>query len=211
MPTREYVDEVEVVPLLTKILLPRWVILELVEQVAGERANVSDEYDPPTAIGYETWRWGTRYSREHEELKKLGWVPCEKHQISGIRNASLKMKLAVCSTDANTGVVGKRPKNINEKGPSTCRLINKNSAQISFLPDEEDEEADELWYLCLHFSKTHIAIEISRPSEETAGTITDYSDRIIIAKPGEIPGIRRYVVPQEFADVSKPTVRRKGD
>jgi hypothetical protein len=204
--TRIFVAETEVVPLLTRMRLPRWVILELVSSVAGERANVSPD-DPPGATGYESWRWGTRFSREHEALKTLGWVACEKDQISGIRNAASGIKLVVCNTDSNTGNPFRSPKNLCEKGAASCRLIDKNSGQIPmrFIQDEID---DDLWYLC-QFSGTVHSIEISRPSSEVAGTITKFSDRIIIARPGEIPGIRRVVVPQEFADVPRPRASRK--
>lgn len=207
MPTRVYLDESEVVPLLTKMRLPRWVILELASSVAGERANVSLD-DPPSATGYESWRWGTRFSREHAALKTLGWASCEKDQISGICNAELGIKLVVCNTDSNTGNPFRSPKNLCEKGAASCRLIDKNSGQISmrFIQEEID---DDLWYLCQYFCEQYISVEISRPSSEMAGIIRAFSDRIIIAKPGEIPGIRRVVVPQEFADVPRPRASRK--
>src|ERR1700733_62839 len=110
-----YVDEAVVVPLLTKMRLPRWVMLELASKVAGERANVTDD-DPPSAVGYETWRWGTRFAREDETLKSLQWVACEKDQVSGIRNPELRTKLVACSTDMNTGNPNKSPKNLSDKG-----------------------------------------------------------------------------------------------
>lgn len=209
MPARVYVDETEVVPLLTKMRLPRWVILELTEQIAGERANVTDD-DPPVTAGFETWRWGTRYCREHTELKKLGWERCEKDQISGIKNDALKIKLVVCGTDSNTGNPNRSPRNRSEKGPTSCQLIAKNGSQLSLFPEDSKDDDYDLWYLCGYFCDSHISFEVSRPCSEVAGIVTDWSDRIIIAKPGEIPGIRRHVVPQDFADVPKPRVTRKG-
>ncbi|MDX0760098.1 hypothetical protein GOD62_29780 [Sinorhizobium medicae] len=205
MPSRTYADETEVVPLLSQMKLPQWVILEIASQVAGERANVSP-LDAPPVVGFETWRWGTRYSREHAELKRLGWRPCEKDQVSGIRNAETGVKLVFCNTNANTGT-GKNPKNVHKKGPANCRLIEKNSPQLSFLPT--DDPCDDLWYLCCHFCDAYIAIEISRPDSEVGGIITNFSDRIIVARPHEIPGIRRLNVPEEYADVERPKVTRK--
>jgi hypothetical protein len=67
-----------------------------------------------------------------------------------------------------------------------------------------------LWYLCCYFCDAYVSIEISCPSSEANGFVTGFSDRIIVAKPFEIPGIRRDAVPQDFADVPKPKVTRKG-
>src|ERR1041384_2713699 len=100
----------------TVMRLPRWVILELITSIAGERANVSP-VDAPQVMGFETWRWGTRFAREHEELKKLGWEVCEKNQISGIRNGAVKIKLVVCATNSNTGNLRRPPKNFTERSP----------------------------------------------------------------------------------------------
>lgn len=207
MPTNVYFKEEEVVPLLNKMRLPRWVILDLVAKVAGERANVTDD-DPPTAVGYESWRWGTRYSREEETLKKLGWVACNKDQLAGIRNDALGIKLVVCNTDRNTGNPAKPPKNLSERGPSACKEIQKNGRQLK-MEFMVEEPRDQFWYLCQWFCDAYISIEISRADDEVGGVISNFSDRIIVAKPGEIPGIRRFTVPQDFADVPKPKVARK--
>lgn len=205
-----FVEEVVVVPMLSKMRLPRWVVLELVSKIAGERANVTND-DAPTVMGFETWRWGTRFAREDDELKKLGWVACEKHQISGIRNAAVGIKLVVCGTNANTGNPdpAKPPRNLTERSASARRLIRKNSGQylMEFLTEED---SDELWYLCHHYSDKDITAEISRADGEDAGVITSFSHRIIVAQPGEIPGIGKIVpVPQDFADVPRPRASRK--
>lgn len=207
MATKIFAEETDVVPLLTKMRMPRWVILELATKIAGERANVAD-HEPAPVRGYETWRWGTRYAREDKALKSLAWVGCDKHQVSGIRNEALGIKLVFCNTDANTGNISKSPKNLSDKGPASCRLIGYNSRQIS-MEFIEQEQHDELWYLCMSFSSKTISIEISRPESEQSGVITSFSHRIIVAKPGEIPGTRKIIVPQDFADVPKPPATRK--
>jgi hypothetical protein len=79
--------------------------------------------------------------------------------------------------------------------------------KLGFMPP--DPPKDELWYYCLYLSQQHIGIEVSRPTDELGGYITDFSDRIIIAKPGDVPGIRRFQVPEEFADVPRPHASRK--
>lgn len=207
MPTNVYVEETVVVPLLIKMRLPRYVLLDVASSTAGERANVAD-YEPPPVAGFETWRWATRFLRENTTLRDAGWVLCDQDQVSGIRNAELGIKLVACTTDANTGNPLKAPKNVTEKGPASCRLISRNTGQMR-LGFIADEPRDDLWYFCLHSSEQYISLELSRPNLELAGFIADFSDRIIISKPGEIPGIRRVVVSEDFAVVPKPQVSRK--
>jgi hypothetical protein len=207
--TRLYIGDTVIVPLLTKMKLRREVLLDVASRTAGERANV-DPTEPPPVIGFETWRWATRFLREEKSIRDDDWVICEQDQVSGIRNAALGIKLIACTTDENTGNPGRRPKNVTEKGPAQCRLIARNSGQMDFFKPEKKEPRDEIWYYCLHASEKYISLEISRPDSEVAGIIANFSDRIILAQPGEIPGIRRIIVPEDFADVPKPQVSRKG-
>ena len=102
MSTKVFADETVVVPLLMKMHLPRWVLLDLASKTAGERANVA-AYEPPPVAGFETWRWATRFFREDKTLRDGGWLLCDQDQVSGIRNADLGIKLVACTTDANTG------------------------------------------------------------------------------------------------------------
>ena len=151
MPTNLFIDEAEVVPLLTRMKLPRFVILEVLSSIAGERANVRDGYDPPSATGYETWRWGTRFLREHEVLKKEGWQICERDQVSGIFHPAQNMKLTVLPTDNSTGTT-KKPKNITVKGPATCGLVDQNSEQGNFPFMKTEPPPPALWCLCMYFA-----------------------------------------------------------
>lgn len=203
-----YTDEVVVVPMLTTMCLPRHAMLELGIKIGGERANVA-AHEPNNVIGFETWRWGTRFLREDQILKDLGWVLCDRDQVAGIRNSKLGIKLVCCGTDENTGTA-RSPRNLSERGINSCKLIGFNAGQIDLFGDDTDEEErDELWYYCSHYSEKFISIEISRPTSEVGGFVTAFSDRIVIAQPGEIPGIRRFSVPEEFADVPKPLVTRR--
>ena len=93
-------------------------------------------------------------------------------------------------------------------------MIGRNGGQLQFDIIKEtdflkEEERDDHWYFCLHLSEDFISIEVSRPDSEVSGMIVNFSDRIIVAQPGEIPGIRRVRVPEEFASVPKPKVFRK--
>ena len=207
MATKLYAGEAIVVPLLTKMKLRSPILLEIASKTAGERANVA-ACEPPPVAGFETWRWATRFFREDRTVQDDGWVPCEQDQVSGIRHPDLGIKLVACTTDENTGNPKRQPKNVTERGPASCRLIARNTGQMR-LAFDRDKPHDEIWYYCLHLSEKYISVEISRPDSEIAGTITNFSDRIIIAQPGEIPGIRKVDVPEEFADVPKPQVSRK--
>jgi hypothetical protein len=207
MPTNVYEDETVVVPLLLNMRLPRRVLLEMASKTGGERANVA-AYEPPPVAGFETWRWGTRFFREDQTLRNGGWTMCESDQVSGIRNEELGIKLVVCSTDANTGNPLRAPRNVTERGPASCRLIGQNLQQWKLGLIQEEPKLN-LWYYCLHLSDQCISIELSRPDSELGGLITNFSDRIIIAKPGEISGIRRVIVTEDFAEVPKPRVSRK--
>lgn len=208
--TKLFVEETVVVPLLTKMCLPRWALLEILTSVAGERANVAPG-EPPTVPGYESWRWGTRYLRENRALRDLGWVSCDKDQVHGIRNAALGFKLVICNTDSNTGSpnLSKSPKNVGERGPAGVRLIRRNSTQtkMHFI---EDDPQDDLWYLCQWFNEKMITAEVSRPESELGGIVSSWSDRIIISKPGDMPGIRRRIdIQEDFAAVPRPQISRK--
>jgi hypothetical protein len=204
-----YAEDPVVLPLLTRMRLPRQRLIDIGIKIGGERANVA-EYEPPQVAGFETWRWGTRFFREDDEIINLEWEACERDQVSGIRNAKLGLKLVVCATNINTGNSdpNKQPKNLRDRGPASRRLIHRNTQQIpfAFIPPNDQ---DELWYYCIYLSHQHIGIEISRPTDEYAGYITDFSHRIIIAKSGDIPGIRKHDVPEEFADVPRPKAVRK--
>jgi hypothetical protein len=205
-----YFNETIVIPMLTKMRLPRHVLLEMATKIGGERANVR-EHEPPNVVGFETWRWGTRFFREEKSLSDLGWALCDSDQVAGIRHSELGIKLVCCGTDVNTGNPERSPRNLSERGANSCKLIGRNAGQIEMQldDDEPNEPHDDLWYYCSYFCDKFISIEVSRPTSEIGGFVTAFSDRIIIAQPGEIPGIRRFSVPQEFAEVPKPQVFRK--
>lgn len=209
MPTRVYSDETEVVPTLTRMKFPRFAALDILSSIAGERANVRDGFDPPSATGYETWRWGIRYSRENKTITNLGWVVCERDQISGIYHPELNIKMTVLPTDKNTGTL-KSPRNVTAKGPASCKLIKQNSDQITMAFIKPEVKPPTLWCFCPFFCDGYMALEISCPSLEIGGIVRDFSDRIIVARPFEVPGVRkRFAVPEEYAEVARPTVKRK--
>ncbi|MGQ0660626.1 hypothetical protein [Sphingosinicella sp.] len=189
-------------------------MIDIFERALGERANVTAS-DPITTPGTEMWRWCTRFLRDHPRLQTLGWVVCRHNQIDGIRNDALKMKLVVINTDTHTGIVSKQPRNCADKG-SAAELLVKNNHESDlgwlFEPEVEDDPISryDFWYLCVHAGERYVSAEISRPDLIISGTIRNFSERIILCKPGQIPGLRRpEPVPEDFAAIDKPIIIRK--
>lgn len=214
MSCKVVVDEFDVVSHLERMGLPRNVMLEILHQVVGERANVT-ESDPVTTPGTETWRWGTRYCRDNLELRDLGWVSCSHDRVEGIRNDRLKIKLVVINTDSCTGMPSKLPRNNAGKGPAASRLVENNSMQtaFSFIGEEETKypvDKYDFFYFCIHAGAKYVSAEISRPDKIISQTIRSFSDRILLCPPGEMDGlVVPDDVPEEFAEIDKPAVVRK--
>ena len=190
-------------------------MVEILEKAAGERANVTSS-DPITTPGTEMWRWATRFMRDDPVLRELGWVACRHGQIDGIRHDGLKMKLVVINTDAATGMPEKLPQNCADKGPAAEKAI-KNNIKLDQLTMFESDEVDDpiaqydFWYLCVHASERYISGEVSRPDAIVARTIRSFSERLIFVKPGDMPGLKRpSPVPEDFAEIDKPALVRKG-
>jgi hypothetical protein len=116
----------------------------------------------------------------------------------------------VCNTDSYTGIISKTPRNIAEKGAVSCKLIERNSGQQAFAfiePDTDDYSKYDFWNFCIYATNHAVAAEISRPDEIVGDFIRHFSDRVILCKPGDKPGLRRPgPVPEEFAEIEKPTL-----
>ena len=209
-------QDIHVLSLLGRMKLPKSALLDVLNKTAGERANVRGT-DPKSAAGYETWRWGTRFLREDAELAELGWVQCEHGQVEGIRHDELRIKLVICSMDKNTGNPDpeKMPRNVRERGPAARKLIERNHGQmvLGFMEAPSSDPIDDydFWYFGVRIGDDFITAEVSRPDSVTEKFyIEHYSDRIIIAKPGDLDGLRRRdAIPEDFAAIEKPALRRK--
>jgi hypothetical protein len=216
MPAIVLFEDFEVVPRLDELHLPNGVMLDILDRGAGERANVNGN-DPITTPGTEMWRWCTRFLREEPRLSALGWVFCAHDRVEGIRNDRLKLKIVAVNTDACTGMPSKLPRNVAEKGPAAEKLIDNNfrGVQASLFGDVSPAPADpisayDFWYFCVHASEKYVSAEISRPDGIAGGIVNSFSERIILCKPGQKPGLRQPdPVPEDFAQVEKPTIVRR--
>lgn len=210
------IEDFEVIPRLVEWGLPKDIMLDIFDQAAGDRANVTGS-DPVSTPGNEMRRWLTRYLRDDQRLKALGWVACAHNQLEGIRNDKLKIKLVALNTDAQAGMPSKSPISVSDKGPAAEKAIkgNEDRRQGRLFPEPEPE-ADPLsnydfLYYCVHASDKSLSAEISRPSGLISGFVATYSERAILCHPGEKPGLRRPdPVPEDFAEIEKPTIIRKG-
>lgn len=215
MPYPILFQEFEVVPRLVQLRLPKELMLDIFDRAAGERANVNAN-DPAATAGNEMRRWLTRFLREDERLRELGWVSCAHNQLEGIRNDALKIKLVVMNTDAQAGNPSKSPVSVSDKGPAAERVIKRNEdrrqGRLFAEPKVEADPIDsyDFLYFCVHASEKSLSAEISRPSGLVAGFVATYSERIVLCRPGEKPGLRRPdPITEDFAEVEKPTITRK--
>ena len=214
MPYPLLVEDYEVIPRCIQLGLPKEVVVDILDRAAGERARVNRN-DPVSTSGNEMRRWLTRYLRENPSLKELGWVSCSHDQLEGVRNDRLKIRLVPMNTDANAGNPSKSPISISDKGPCAEKAIAGNEERRQVEMFARTKPADPLasydfLYFCCHASDKSLSAEISRPSGLKAGFVNSYSERIILCQPGEKPGLRGPgVVPEDFAEIEKPSIVRK--
>ncbi|MEQ8357664.1 MAG: hypothetical protein RH942_19165 [Kiloniellaceae bacterium] len=208
-------EEDEVEAWLSQVRLPKDELQDILDRAAGEWASVNPN-DPAGTYGIEMRRWSTRFLRESSVLLDLGWVACRHSQVEGIRNDSLRMKIAFMNTDARTGMISKMPHSVAEKGPISEKLIKQNSDVfqpwlIEPVPIEVDPILTyDFWYLCGHVSHKYIAAELSRPIGMTNSIVDNFSERVILWQPGDKDGVRvPDPVPEDFAEIEKPTVVRR--
>ena len=214
MEQRVFCADFDVVPHLTKLRLPKTVLLDVLDRAAGERANVNAN-DPSGTHGLEMRRWSTRFLRENDELSEYGWVACSHNQVEGIRNDELRVKVAFMNTDAATGMLSKVPQSVADKGPVSEIMIkgnhNRDQGRLFDTPEVVDPIMSyDFWYLCANVSARHITAELSRPVGLKNNIVNDFSMRLILWQPGEKDGIGHPgPVLEEFAEVEKPTISRK--
>lgn len=214
MANRVLLEDFEIVPQLAKLRLPRERLLDVLDRAAGERANVTAS-DPSGTYGLEMRRWATRFLRDAEDLRRLGWVACAHNQVEGIRNDELRLKIAFMNTDAATGMPSKMPQSIADKGPVSEALIRRNyNADQGKLFDEpaiaDPIASYDFWYLCAHVRRRSITAEISRPVGLKNGIVCDFSLRVILWQPGEKEGFQvPDTVPEDFAEIERPSISRK--
>jgi hypothetical protein len=166
---------------LTQLGLTHGQLIEAVKASVAGRAGCTDD-DPPSAPGWESWRYGIR--RLRQILGKEGWKKDDTDQFSTVANDELRIKIAVCNTDDGTGIENRLPRNRSRKGVVSERATDTNMSPYLFPEMNDDRRIDRrgyaTWYLCIYIEDDRVRAELSYPSAFEAGYFTRYSERIFI-------------------------------
>ncbi|SEB80424.1 hypothetical protein [Rhodobacter sp. 24-YEA-8] len=143
--------------------------------------------DPPTAGGYDLFRYTTRHVRTG--LFERGWEVRNIANIATVRNPEDGTTIIVCAGDHQTGmIIGSDPKTKRPKGEIFLDVSDVASLDLFGNPIPAKRkvmsESSKVWLL-LHYHSEFAGEEIfraelSKPSVAEAGLITTWSQRIIL-------------------------------
>lgn len=166
---------------LKSLALTREVLIDTVRVSVGARAGCTHD-DPPSARGYEPWRFGVRHLRER--LQNEGWKKDDVGQFSTIAHDGLRIRIAVCNTDGGTAAENRVPRNRSRKGVFSERAADRNAQPYLFPEMNADKPIDRqdytTWYLCMFITDDCVRAELSCPSAFESGYFKSYSERIFL-------------------------------
>lgn len=181
-------------------------------------ANGCTANDPPSARGWDAWRFGVRRLRE----VKLphGWARNDAENISTIVHPGGRFRIAVANTDDATGLVHGQPRSRSIKGDGSRRAVAANHSPPLPLPGFREEFDRQLiaaaaaqahiWYFCAYIDGDERRLELSKPSRIEGGHFCGWDERIIlIDKDGPVCG-RSPSVQDDYGPEVDVVVRRKG-
>jgi hypothetical protein len=153
-------------------------------------------FDPTTAGGYDMYRYTTRHVREGQN--RLGWELIDSNNIAMIRDPLTGVTIVVCAGDAQTGMMyGEPPKTKRSKGDvflDISQVIAVDLFGEEVIERKRIASLESKTWLLLHYHSVvgdqHIfRAELSLPAEASSGTITKWSERIIlhVPMPGSMP------------------------
>lgn len=169
--------------------VPEELLVEAVQRGVAEKLT-AEIYDPATAGGYDLYRYTTRHLREG--LHRRGWELSDSNNIALVRDPVDETVLIVCSGDQQTGqMIGDAPRTKRSKGDVFLEVTEV--VAIDLLGYEETETRtvalpDAKVWLLLHYhaitnGQEVLRAELSRPRVAEGGTITEWSERIILYVP----------------------------
>ncbi len=173
--------------------------------------------DPPSARGWDAWRFGVRRWRE---LKRpMGWAKNDAENISTIVHPSADFRIAVANTDEGTGIAGGQPRSRSVKGDGSRRAVALNHSPPLPLPGFREEFDRQLraaaearahiWYFCAFIEGDERRLELSKPSSIEGGHFHGWDDRIILIDlDGPVCG-RGTAATDDYGPDVEVTVRRK--
>jgi hypothetical protein len=107
----------EVSTRLRELHMRRPILLNVLRACVAEYGGCTDN-DPPSARGWEVYRWGTRSFREESLSTGLGWAKDDTANLSSIRNDGLGIAIVMLNTNQVTGSLDPEavPQNRLKKG-----------------------------------------------------------------------------------------------
>jgi hypothetical protein len=180
------VEEIDVDGRLAGLRLSRAALIDAIRACVAAYGGCTDN-DPPSARGYEPWRYGTRHLRELLLPADLDWKKDDTANLSSVRNDDVGIRIIVLNTDERTGSLTPEPgpQNRLKKGILHERAIGSTTGWLPGLPKLFDEPQHDVWYLCVHVSGEKVLAELSRPAAIENGFIVGWKERIIIVGPDD--------------------------
>lgn len=210
MPATVLVSELDIAARLASMRLNRQLLIEVIRACVSEYGNCTDN-DPPSARGYEPWRWGTRELRERLLPGDEGWLKDDTANLSSIRNDDLKLKIIMLNSDDVTGnpqhAIG--PRNRLKKGILHERAIGGLTGWLPNLPLPYKIISHDVWYFCLHINGDKVLAELSKPAAIEGGYIRAWHERIIILGSGDWETLDLNTISNDSEPDIEINVRRK--
>lgn len=183
MPAVVRVEELDVNARLRQLGLTREGLIGVLRACVYGFGDCTDN-DPPSAKGYETWRYGTRSFREVLLPGDSDWQKDD--ALPSIRNAKRHIRIIVLNTDDQTG-------NPNHKARPLNRLprgsFHERAIKGEWLPGLPipfaDDPKDDVWYFCVYINGDTVQAELSSPDRIDGGFVAEWRERIILMKPGD--------------------------
>ena len=164
---------------------------DLMEALVAAVAAVGacTDNDPPTARGYDAWRFALR--RLRDVLRPQGWEKYDTANFSTIVSHPARIRIAVVNTDDATGDPRIYPTNRSRKGANSDRASQINQFVLPFAewteiePEEAAIPGYATWYLCIYVEGHQVRAELSLPTRMEGGYFADWGERIILTSSGD--------------------------
>lgn len=176
---------------LNKLDLTRDKIIEIIRACVAGVGGCTDN-DPPSAKGWQSWRWGVRRAREI--LRSEGWEKDDTGGFSTIVNHNKRIRIAVVNTDEGTSDAKRIPQNRSRKGPTTERCVSVNNLQLSLANDWFSRKPSDVnmpiddyttWHLCIYIEGDKVLAELSILDEFSSGHFSHCYERIFLIQDGD--------------------------
>ena len=197
---------------LTELGVKQEQLQEVIDSMVVARRSATLNH-PPGAGGWMSWSEGTR--RLREIFLPLGWDRNDDFRVSSISKGNIR--IAVCNTDAGTGLELHQPQNRNKKGAGTDLAVSMNQGVFPIILEESRviplsaaPKGITYWYLCVFCEGETVRAELSCPLEFENGFFTSFRERIIlIGGEGNNPITRRSQNPDGDSDFDIVVTRKQ--